>query len=212
MEKVSINVNNITSPPEKVRLMYEAVSRLVQERRDIRNLKVADITALAGIGKGTAYEYFSTKEELIINALAYEYARKILDLKEQTDKEKGFQAKCFCVMEWIRENKAYNSMLPEILHVELEGAGSCAELKGQLSGNFFKEAHDYIYATMDELLDEGYAEGLFAETDVNKRRLAFLGAMLQYAFVIMATTEPGFMSLGQEGLKEFVYQSMIRAL
>lgn len=49
-------------PPRKVVLMYQAVVDMVNEGVDVNNMKVADITARAGIGKGTAYEYFSTKE------------------------------------------------------------------------------------------------------------------------------------------------------
>ena len=48
--------------PEKVRLLYEAVLAMVTNGWDINRMKVSDITAQAGIGKGTAYEYFSSKE------------------------------------------------------------------------------------------------------------------------------------------------------
>ena len=54
--------------PEKVRLLYEAVLAMVTNGWDINRMKVSDITAQAGIGKGTAYEYFSSKEEIIANA------------------------------------------------------------------------------------------------------------------------------------------------
>ena len=48
--------------PEKVRLLYEAVLAMVTDGWDINRMKVSDITAQAGIGKGTAYEYFSSKD------------------------------------------------------------------------------------------------------------------------------------------------------
>ena len=41
---------------------------LVNEGQDLTKLKVGDITAKAGIGKGTAYEYFSSKEEIVEKA------------------------------------------------------------------------------------------------------------------------------------------------
>ena len=59
--------------PEKVRLLYEAVLAMVTDGWDINRMKVSDITAQAGIGKGTAYEYFSSKEEIIANAVLYTY-------------------------------------------------------------------------------------------------------------------------------------------
>ena len=64
--------------PEKVRLLYEAVLAMVTDGWDINRIKVSDITAQAGIGKGTAYEYFSSKEEIIANAVLYDVEQENL--------------------------------------------------------------------------------------------------------------------------------------
>ena len=58
--------------PPKVTAMYRAVSTLLREDKDISEMSVSMITGLAGIGKGTAYEYFDSKEEIIVCALLYE--------------------------------------------------------------------------------------------------------------------------------------------
>ena len=52
--------------PPKVTAMYRAVSTLLREDKDISEMSVSMITGLAGIGKGTAYEYFDSKEEIIV--------------------------------------------------------------------------------------------------------------------------------------------------
>lgn len=57
--------------PEKVLLLYEAVLRLMKDGADVQGMKVADITDAAGIGKGTAYDYFDSKEEIIVYALLF---------------------------------------------------------------------------------------------------------------------------------------------
>ena len=56
-------------PKEKA--IYQAVLALFEEGADLNNLTVSEITKRAGIGKGTAYEYFSDKEEMIAKALFY---------------------------------------------------------------------------------------------------------------------------------------------
>lgn len=61
----------IHDPSQKVLAMYQAVIEFINEGCDINTLKVADITGRAGIGKGTAYEYFSSKEEIISSAILY---------------------------------------------------------------------------------------------------------------------------------------------
>ena len=58
--------------PPKVIAMYRAVSTLLRENKDISEMSVSMITGQAGIGKGTAYEYFDSKEEIIVCALLYE--------------------------------------------------------------------------------------------------------------------------------------------
>lgn len=57
--------------PEKVLLLYDAVVQLIAEGEDMSGIKVSLITQRAGIGKGTAYDYFDSKEEIIACAIAY---------------------------------------------------------------------------------------------------------------------------------------------
>lgn len=69
--------------PPKVIAMYRAVSTLLQENKDISEMSVSMITGQAGIGKGTAYEYFGSKEEIIVCALLYEIRRVAEQASEQ---------------------------------------------------------------------------------------------------------------------------------
>ena len=73
--------------PEKVRLLYEAVLAMVTDGWDINRMKVSDITAQAGIGKGTAYEYFSSKEEIIANAVLYDVEMRLAHVLEPKVRE-----------------------------------------------------------------------------------------------------------------------------
>lgn len=57
--------------PPKVLQMYRAVMELIEEGEDIAGLKVSTITDKAGIGKSTAYEYFETKDEIVVSAIVY---------------------------------------------------------------------------------------------------------------------------------------------
>lgn len=73
----------------KVRALYDAVKEIIIEGVDVKEIKVSDITGRAGIGKGTAYEYFKNKEEIIGSALLYhmdlicsQVMTKICELKD----------------------------------------------------------------------------------------------------------------------------------
>ena len=218
-KKIHIQIENIKNPPEKMRLMYEAVSELLEERKEIMSIKVSDITAKAGIGKGTAYEYFSSKEELIAHAFVYEYAIKIQKLSQSAFEPEHFRERCYRVMDWLKDNKAYNQMFRQLLMIsysaEIVPIGDEAAFEQELGcrpGEIGYEAHNYIYHLIDMFMEDAYKEGAIRETDIGKRSLAFLSSMVEYAFVIMGPSEWRYSQLGDDKLREFVYESMVRAL
>ncbi|MBD5444030.1 MAG: TetR/AcrR family transcriptional regulator [Lachnospiraceae bacterium] len=73
--------------------IYKAVVELFEEGADLNNLTVAEITGKAGIGKGTAYAYFSDKEEMIAKALFYNSENFCKQLYKGMCKEKDLSAK-----------------------------------------------------------------------------------------------------------------------
>ena len=72
----------------KVAAMYQAVYDLLLEDVDLTKVKVSDITSKAGIGKGTAYEYFETKEDIIAGAIC-EYLINFARIIEERMYEKA---------------------------------------------------------------------------------------------------------------------------
>lgn len=77
----------------KEKAIYKAVVELFEEGADLNNLTVAEITGKAGIGKGTAYAYFSDKEEMIAKALFYNSENFCKQLYKGMCKEKDLYAK-----------------------------------------------------------------------------------------------------------------------
>ncbi len=84
------------SPKEQA--IYDAIFALFWEGTDLNNLTVAQITGKAGIGKGTAYEYFSDKEEMIAKALFYSTSDFCQRVYESAKEEKTFQDKIMCIL------------------------------------------------------------------------------------------------------------------
>lgn len=94
----------IQDPSQKVLAMYQAVIEFINEGCDINTLKVADITGRAGIGKGTAYEYFSSKEEIISSAILYYVKVCFEKLQVISTDNRTFQQKINEVMDFIDEH------------------------------------------------------------------------------------------------------------
>lgn len=62
---------NETQRREKEQAVYRAVLALLEQGNDLSTLTVSRIAAAAGIGKGTVYEYFASKEEIVRGLIEY---------------------------------------------------------------------------------------------------------------------------------------------
>lgn len=207
-----VDIDNITTPSPKVLLMYQAVSELLRERQDLSGVKVSDITSKAGIGKGTAYEYFSSKEELIANAIIYEYSEKFKLLSEQQDACRNFEEKIYGILDWIKENREYNIMYSRLIQLLFGDVKSCSELKEQMPQDLYGRIYTYTSYMIMQLLEDGYQEGLYTETDTGKRKLAFLMMVVGYAFTVMGPEGPYTDGLDDDEIARFAYQSFIKSL
>ena len=122
----------------KVKNMYQAVIELMIEGADLNNLTVAEITARAGIGKGTAYEYFSNKEEMIAGALFYEVENSCRSLCGRMRQQESLyerinlilmdmeehivKTNCFLrAVQILMDNSAISSKLHEMIKSKKEG-------------------------------------------------------------------------------------------
>ena len=76
--------------PPKVRQMYGAVIELLEEGMDMEDIRVSTITERAGIGKGTAYEYFDTKDEIVACAVVSQIRWMFGWLGEQLEAKADF--------------------------------------------------------------------------------------------------------------------------
>lgn len=175
-------VEDFANPPEKVLKMFEAVMVLIEEKTDIRTMTVQSITGKAGIGKGTAYEYFRSKEEIIVMALLFDYSNKLQILVRKLGNCKNFQEKCYALLAWLYDNQSYNMTFAQLIQMSSGGDDFCKTLEKTVPEEIFSAMNQYILSEGDRMLEEGFDEGYFKETDPIKRRIAFsqmiMGAMI----------------------------------
>lgn len=108
-------MNKALSPKEKA--IYQAVLTLFEEGADLNSLTVAEITGKAGIGKGTAYEYFSDKEEMIAKALFYNARQICLRIYERLKKEKSLYDKMNLILIKMEGQVTETSCIIKMVHV-----------------------------------------------------------------------------------------------
>lgn len=109
-------MGKITLSP-KVEALYQAVDALMLEGADVNRMTVAQITDRAGIGKGTTYEYFTNKEELIAGALIYKISMICMELQGEMEKKGSFRERIFYILELMEEKKYEQTCLLKVVNV-----------------------------------------------------------------------------------------------
>lgn len=194
--------------PPKVKAMYEAVLELFASGRELSSLKVSEITAKAGIGKGTAYEYFSTKEEMIVGAIRYEAAKHLLIIVELIEKGQSFQEIILRGMDMLEAaNKKYDgfALLEKILRDQsITGNALLKELEKTKEG-----CASAKNITM-KLLELAADKGLVQEKNAYKVWSAILSQFAVYAFYL--THLELIPEVGREEARQYVYENIIKLL
>lgn len=110
-------LEDIHQVPSKVRQMYMAVVQLFEEGAEVGNIKVSTITEMAGIGKGTAYEYFDSKEEMVACALVYQM-QCIFDWLGNRLEEKGsFREQLDFILDEMEAQEERRNCFLRLIHV-----------------------------------------------------------------------------------------------
>lgn len=194
--------------PPKVTAMFEAVLELFSSGRELNTLKVSEITAKAGIGKGTAYEYFSTKEEMIVGAIEYEAARhfhEIIRLLEDGQSFSEIISKGLDMLEAANEKYHGMAVLEKIMQDStISGSSLLKELekhKGQCGLGFH---------ITQRLMGLAKDTGVIQETNPWKVWGAILSQYVLYAFYL--THQDMVQGMEKVDARAFVYQNILKIL
>lgn len=87
---------------EKQLVVLQSVIRLMEGGADLREVKASDIAQAAGIGKGSLYLYFSSKEDIILNALLYRLDMQMEQVIALVEREESFREKCRAIFHFCR--------------------------------------------------------------------------------------------------------------
>lgn len=140
----------------KERAIYQAVLELFEEGADINNLTVAEITGRAGIGKGTAYEYFSGKEEMIAKAFFYNGEMFCRQLYEGVCKEQSLGDKVNYVLLAMERQMTKTNCVFRLIHMMADNSpvsGWIRELLKEKKDLGVVPAEAVIRKVLDDELD-----------------------------------------------------------
>lgn len=198
--------------PEKVLLIYQAVPQMLKEGADINTLKVSEITERAGIGKGTAYEYFSSKEELITRALLFYIEKKVNDIENISESQNSFPDKIHAVLDYVEQN--FDDIREFCMLVRI-GTGSY-EISEPLKNEYERMQETFDCHRMDHLIDrmieQGRQEGILTENNTFLCRMTFASQMMMYTAALLQQEKADLNVPETEKLKTFVYHALVKSL
>jgi len=144
---------------KKRRGIAGACTELLLEK-GMKNLTITEIAKTAGIGKGTVYDYFNNKEEIV-----FEIIRKFIEehqhnLLSQSDQKTSTKQKILYLFDFfLSEYKPYEKHLDvyrEYLSVTL--SSKCSPML-----EFNRECSGFIRNILEDIIEEGIEKGEISE-------------------------------------------------
>lgn len=142
---------------EKKLALFQAVIDLIEEDMDLHSMKVSDITGRAGIGKGTAYEYFSSKEEMVAQAIVWFAEQEFEKVHRMLDEKATLKEQILGILDFIDTEMRGRRCSEQLLKLQNH---SC-----EIKNNFCQEFAHYsgpkkqVEAVLGRLLKTGKEEG-----------------------------------------------------
>lgn len=93
----------------------EALIQQISEGKELARLKVQDLATAAGIGKGTIYEYFKSKEEILERAVFYSLDKELQVLEAMLYKDLDFEAVLSEIIEYLSHKLKERRLVYEML-------------------------------------------------------------------------------------------------
>lgn len=194
--------------PPKVKAMFEAVLDLFASGREPGTLKVEEITQRAGIGKGTAYEYFSSKEEIVVGALNYEAERLMSNIYGLLESRKNFKEIIMTGLDMLESTFIKDRGFKVISRIMSDETLSEKNVLTEIEKH--KENCNLAADLIEGIAKRARQEGAIQETDTYKIQSAIISQIIWYA--IYVTNQEKYANIEKQTAKQNAYENMLKLL
>ena len=186
-----------------------AVLKLLDGGADINSLKVSEIAQKAGIGKGTVYDYFSSKEDMVIHAVMYELDGLLEEMRAALGEDDGFEKKIFWIFGCIERYSADTLCMTRFIRLVSQNYEMGNNLRKELEEHAEKMQGPFYI--LKELYQEGKKEGLYrGELPAS---LAVLALSMRFVMYMMYMNNwQNIREYPGESIKLFLYQGILEDL
>lgn len=193
----------------KVIATYQAVIGLLIEGADVNSLTVSEITGRAGIGKGTVYDYFSNKEDMIAGALFYEIEVSCRELYNQIREKESLYDKMNLILGHMEEQVAEISCFVKVLHLLMDNSAVGCKLRERIKN---KDAEQMLIEDLirQMLKEEIKDTGKLPEGDMSYLVMTILSRMI--CFALYKLDELNRTGLDCAAMREMICRDVCRSV
>ncbi|MBF7096581.1 TetR/AcrR family transcriptional regulator [Alkalibacter mobilis] len=195
---------------EKEKAILESTVKILSQGTNPYSVKVSEIAELAGVGKGTVYEYFKSKEEVLYNSIVFCIHTEMNSVKRKLIEAETFVDRLEIAMSSVSENlknkfSAFNLMsngnwFKEFFPKNIHHEDNCfTELKA-------------VEEIIDLIVEAGEREKYMLKTDsVFYKRMVIKNALFSYGHYLLF--ERNFDIMIKNGdIKSDIYKMVVRSL
>lgn len=191
----------------KVMQLYEAVIRLIEEGTDINSVKVAEITDRAGIGKGTAYEYFNNKEEMISSAILYHISCTCRQFEKKIGELDCFSEIISYALNFMENELGESGCFIKYVHIFSDNGAVSRMLQCKMEKNKGKEHTPQDL--LERILQIGIKNGEIRETAPKTYMIMTLAAKL-LVYAVFLNTQGAQEDCSREEMHRLIYVSLLK--
>lgn len=194
--------------PSKVLLLYKAVEQLIEEGANFSDIRVSTVTERAGIGKGTAYEYFDTKEEILACAILYNIRKVTEELRCALSEKESFEERITCVLEQVDRHRTKHQCLIRYIHAMTDHSNFNRLVQEKMN---MEGMERYLpTGVFADILKEGIENGeVRDDLPIDYMVYSLLSRLLSY---MICAGRGGLVDLKESRIRQLVCQSILLEL
>ena len=199
---------DIRQLPPKVCQMYKAVIQMLEEGMEACDIRVSTITERAGIGKGTAYEYFDSKEEIVACAILFQMKEIFGWLETALEEQGSFREQLSFLLTEVEKREQHKNCFLRFLHMMTDNSEFNRMLQKKMHAEAFVSFLPMnVFA---RVMSRGVEKGeLRRDIPLDYMVHCLFSHLLIY---MMSVTSGGFFSTDPEVVRPLVYQGILNEL
>lgn len=194
---------------EKEIAIFKGIISLTQQGVNPYNIKVADIAVSADVGKGTIYDYFSSKEEAISKAIIYNISNEIRSVYLRIMSKESFKEKFYEILDMMIGQSENSLSIPNIL-LDTGGFNEFYEYLVDDKGDLL-ELISRINDMVIDLLKIAFDEGIIGTKENEYYQIMSFKCSIS-GFLHYLNTKDLYKDISIEKAKSLSYKLLLKAL